>query len=513
MQSKKEAGFSTDGFRKCKEGIEEIFDLEIDVHTLSKIGANSDFIEKADLIRKIYRKAALAKAKFSCEIFYATIASDLNVPQKINHLVTELKDNKLKIPMDVTFLGAQELLTLTELHEENIEVNFISQPLEIKERDVVTSGYSGFVSGNDLVECLIDENGIFKSHLTEGNVRYFLGEDTQINSSIIETAKSSSKSEIFWAMNNGLTIIGESVVPLGSNQYSVTNPQIVNGCQTIHCLYDAYKELETLPKPLKVFVKIVNSGDLEVQTDIISATNSQNPVKTASLKANDNIQRNIEKHLIKSGMYYERRENYYKRQGYTGNKVVGLLKMAQIVNTVVNKEAIISLNDTVSLFSTEAKYKTIFCDSADFDIYRFSVSLYQKVWSLKNSDLRTNVYDEQSKSLISKGGLLFLHAISSLILSQATYGKEGFRTSLTGSIDISLPARKNEFVKRKESAFKILDDDGELKALYDKSRKIIFDAIDSYATTTGKEKASVFKYRAFDREYLKPALVSSIQDD
>lgn len=78
---------------------------------------------------------------------------------------------------------------------------------------------------------------------------------------------------------------------------------------------------------------------------------------------------------------------------------------------------------------------------------------------------------------------------------------------------MSLPARKNEFAKRKESAFKILQDEGELKALYDKSRGIIFDAIDSYATTTGKDTMSVFKYRAFDREYLKLALASSIRHD
>ncbi|MGX0954755.1 hypothetical protein AB7M18_000883 [Pseudomonas viridiflava] len=510
FQAKKETGFSSDGFRKTKEGIEEIFDLEIDLKNLTKIGANPDFIEKTDLIRKIYRACGLAKAKFSCEVYYITIATDLNIPQKIRHLEEQLKNNSLNIPFEINYLGAQELLNLTESIDELIEINFISQPLEIKERDVKTSGYSGFVSGNELVKCLLDEKGSFKSHLTEGNVRFFLGEDTSINTSIIETANNKIKSDIFWAMNNGLTIIGDAVAPLGSNQYSVTNPQIVNGCQTIHCLHAAYEDAGELPKNLKVFVKIVNTNDLEVQTDIISATNSQNPVKTASLKANDNIQRNIEKHLAKSGIYYERRENYYKRQGYTGNKVIGLLKMAQIINTVANKEAIISLNDTGGLFSSEAKYGALFCDSADFDIYKFSVLLYQKAWSLKNSDLRTNIYSEEHRSIISKSGLLFLHVMSSLILSESTFGKDNEKSPMVSVLDIGAPTRKNEFVKRKENAFKLLENETWIKICYERSRVIIFEAIEKYSVTTGKEHGSVFKYRLFDRDFLRPKIAEKI---
>lgn len=234
-----------------------------------------------------------------------------------------------------------------------MEIKFDSQPLNISEKDVDTTGYAGFVSGNELLKSLIDSEGNFKSHLTEGNVRFFLGEDKKINSSIIDTASDDSKSSNFWAMNNGLTIIGDSIVALDSKAYSITNPQIVNGCQTIHCLHLAYAEdnKNKLPNTLKVFVKLVKTENPDTQTDIISATNSQNQVKSASLKANDDIQRNIEKHLLDAGIYYERRDNFYKRQGKTGNKVIGLIKMAQIIHTVVNKEAIVAVNDTTTLLT------------------------------------------------------------------------------------------------------------------------------------------------------------------
>ncbi|MFT7227939.1 MAG: hypothetical protein ACI8PW_000519 [Methylophilaceae bacterium] len=53
--------------------------------------------------------------------------------------------------------------------------------------------------------------------------------------------------------------------------------------------------------------------------------------------------------------------------------------MAQIIHTVVNKESIVTLSDTTSLFEMENKYNSIFHDSADHDIYKFSTILYQKI--------------------------------------------------------------------------------------------------------------------------------------
>lgn len=512
FQTKKENGFSATGFKNLKEGIEEIFDLELDLTKLKKIGANQDIIDTADLIRKIFRKASRERAKFSCEVFYVTAAPDINIPEKIIHLQNELKKNPLKIPFEFEYWGAQKLLDLTEKNDESIELKFSSQPLEIKERGVEISGFTGFISGNDLISALIDENNEFRSHLTEGNVRFFLGEDKKINSSIIESAKIEAKAQNFWAMNNGLTIIGDSIEPLGNNEYIILNPQIVNGCQTVHCLYYAFEEIGKLPETLKVFVKLVNTENLDVQTDIISATNSQNPVKSASLKANDNIQRNIEKYLKEAGIYYERRENYYKRQGFTGNKVIGLLKMAQIIHTVVNKESVVAINDTSTLFETSGKYDSIFHDGADYDIYKFSAILYQKIWTIKNSDIRSNTYSDEKRSLISKGGFVFLHLMSSLMMSRAIFnvGTSTSSSEQISNIDLNVPARKNEFTKRKEWLFKHLEDDTFLNTIYDESKIIFFRAADEYAIKTNKEKVSLFKNRGFDKEYLIPEIKKNI---
>jgi hypothetical protein len=510
FQVKKEDGFSTDGFRKLKEGIEEIFNLDLELDKLQIIGANQDILEMADLIRKIFRRSRLERVKFSCEVFYVTASPDINISAKIKHLEEELKKNSLAIPFEFEYLGAQKILDLTGKNDEQIEIKFDSQPLNISEKDIETTGFAGFVNGNELIKSLIDKEGNFKSHLTEGNIRFFLGEDKKINSSIIDTANDPIKASNFWAMNNGLTIIGDTIAPLDAKGYSITNPQIVNGCQTIHCLYLAYsnEDKNTLPDTLKVFVKLVKTENADTQTDIISATNSQNPVKSASLKANDHIQRNIEKHLLEAGILYERRDNFYKRQGFTGNKVIGLLKMAQIVHTVVNKEAVVAVNDTTTLFDTETKYNSIFNDKADFDLYKFSTLLYQKIWTIKNSDIRANDYQSDQRDLISKGGFIFLHIMSSLLFSDAEYKEEQtIKTSkLIKNIVIETPARKNEFTKRKKWLFENIEKDNFLEPYYEKAKAIFFNSADEYVKTTNKSKNSLFKLRGFDKDYIRPEI-------
>jgi len=513
FQAKRVDGFETDGFRKLKEGIEEIFNLDLPLKELATIGANEGLVEKADLIRNIFRIAQTQRAKFSCEVYYSTESVELKVSEKIKYLEKGLKENPFGIPYKVEYWNAQKLLDLNKKSDELLEIKFDTQIVTMQLKDIPTSGKCGFVKGNDLMDCLIDKENGFKSHLTEGNVRYFLGEDKKINKSIIDTAMDESKAPIFWAMNNGITIIGEDIVPVDANVYNIKNPQIVNGCQTIHCLHHAFatNNKNKLPDNLRVFVKLIQTGEDEnVQSDIISATNSQNAVKGASLKANDAIQKNIETHLGKFGILYERRENYYKHKGFSGQNVIGLLKMAQIVHSIANKESITATNDTATLFSTNAKYQSIF-SNVDFDLYLFSVRLFHKTWSLKTADIRKNKkkYSPDEKDLISKGGFVFLHIISSLMFSDAEFNERRVKKieKFIGSLDIKIPIRKNKFSVRKANLFKMLEDEAYMQQCYESAFKLFKAAARAYgAANTNKPLNSLFKYRSFDKDYVKGIL-------
>ena len=89
------------------------------------------------------------------------------------------------------------------------------------------------------------------------------------------------------------------------------------------------------------------------------------------------------------------------------------------MHTIFRKEAIIAVNHTKDLFENPDLYKKIFNITADYNAYRFACKLYQKIWRLKSSDLRTNKYDPETKELRSKSLFCLLH-ISSSILFKTT---------------------------------------------------------------------------------------------
>src|SRR3546814_19107297 len=81
----------------------------------------------------------------------------------------------------------------------------------------------------------------------------------------------------------------------------------------------------------QVLIKIVQSTSPETRDKVIKATNSQTGVQPASLKATDNIQRNIEESLLKEGLYYDRQKNFYKNEGRPLANIIGIAEMAQTV--------------------------------------------------------------------------------------------------------------------------------------------------------------------------------------
>lgn len=436
-------------------------------------------------------------ANFKLRIHFVSYGDTKKISNKIVQRQAKLRDD-LSWVKDISFdfWGAQELFDLSSKMDETISIEFIDQPLDLSEKEnTQVKGYAGFIRGNNLIKSLIDEDGRLKDELTEENIRFFLGEDKTINSAIIETA-SSEKVENFWAMNNGITIIGDSIRPGGKYEIIIDNPKIVNGCQTLHCMYVVYKEQnQKLSDKLKVFIKAIQiSDDSDVQEDIIKATNLQNKVATASFKANDTIQKNIEATLLKKNIFYERRKNYYKRRGKRGLDVISLEKMAQIMHAIFRKEAIRAVNQTKDLFEDEKLYRKIFNELADYEAYLFAVLLYKRLWSLKNSDLRNNDYDLEKKDLISKSLFCLLHIASSLILDNPY------------KINIEHPKKTNLFTKKSAVAIKYLENDRKMQKIYAKARDIFLACAEQYHKKTGKVRNTLFKNRSFDKNYIIPVL-------
>lgn len=156
--------------------------------------------------------------------------------------------------------------------------------------------------------------------LLERNIRRYLGlHGNRVNEGIRTTLQSPEQSANFYFFNNGLTLVCNdfSYNALQSSDYQVRveNLQIVNGgqtCMTILKTADALAaQGQALPVDASVLVRIYklpkDNDDIVLQ--ITQATNSQNPVDLKDLRANDEIQRQLEASIQSLGYHYRRKRS------------------------------------------------------------------------------------------------------------------------------------------------------------------------------------------------------------
>lgn len=209
--------------------------------------------------------------------------------------------------------------------------------------------YVGLVRLADYIEFLKDENGDLDESLFESNVRGYQ-RNTPVNREMRATLNPDSsaderikkRSEMnFWLLNNGVTIISSGrFKPLPPRQLSIEDPQIVNGLQTSREIFNYYKDKkDTLNNDVRsVLVKAIPIND-DVQRDvIIKATNSQNTMSSASLRATEYIHYSIESLFKRFDLYYDRRKGFHKDQGIPAAKIVSVSELVQsLVATVLHK--------------------------------------------------------------------------------------------------------------------------------------------------------------------------------
>jgi len=155
---------------------------------------------------------------------------------------------------------------------------------------------------------------VFKLHkfgerLFARNVRGYLGSDTSINKEISKTAR--KRPDLFWFLNNGITIVANHVVKLDSGKQvrmRMVNPQVVNGQQTVRTLWAAgHNRARVLVRLIRLEQQNATEGIVGLVGEVVRATNRQNAIKQADLMANDAEQVRIERDFRKLNYAYERK--------------------------------------------------------------------------------------------------------------------------------------------------------------------------------------------------------------
>lgn len=206
--------------------------------------------------------------------------------------------------------------------------------------DGYVRGLIGSVHADELVGFLDNETcpGQIDETLFEENIRLYLGEKNEVNTKILQSALSDNPVE-FWYLNNGITIVCDSYTyqpKLASPVVAIYNPQIVNGGQTSHSLFEARKRNPEKTPNIKVLVKIIETKDREFRNKIAEATNSQTPIRSRDLRSNDVIQLKLEEALQAHGYYYDRKKNLHSDKPYS-QRIDGL-KAGQIIMAYYMRE-------------------------------------------------------------------------------------------------------------------------------------------------------------------------------
>lgn len=156
--------------------------------------------------------------------------------------------------------------------------------------------------------------------LFEKNIREYLG-NKGINKKIYLTLKDEEERKNFFYYNNGITIIcssmgtAKSTTPVAGShinlKFSIENPQIVNGCQTVNSIYSALKEyddedVEKLFRDTFVMLKILQidvSDDEQkrLSKNIVTYNNSQNSLDEKQFVANNELFQRIKSEFAEKG--------------------------------------------------------------------------------------------------------------------------------------------------------------------------------------------------------------------
>lgn len=347
------------------------------------------------------------------------------------------------------------------------------------------------------------------SRIFDLNVRFNLGTRNKVNTNIKQTAIDKDLCKNFWHYNNGVTILVEDYLfskENGVELINLTNPQIVNGCQTISTLINISKELKDSENPL-ILTKIIKVTTDELGRKqalrISTATNSQSPVKVSDLKSNDPVQKSIQARFKEYKYFYERKRREWdtltksEKKYYKENKKITMEDLGKYWYSFIGHPSESICNKEI-IFSDECIYNDIYKKDREIELYILSYKLYELFSEELGKNKIDNLvkkyrFEKEDAELIVNKVIVIAHCLSiSRVLIEEKHGKinvdiakkiikllseeSKFKSEL---ITVVLRSIKNE-VKSKngEDKLKIFKIDKTIKILEDNSKDIYDDRVE-----------------------------------
>lgn len=454
FQFKRGSGISQADLLKFKNGIRKVF-VEEDIKEEDNLYFFNRMTVLNEIKSKLYTDFSSDNISVLCHIVFGGIESNLYSESIINDELIDIKKTLSDggfVNSRIVVTDCEGLINAPSKNEEVVDIIEYQKTFKyITDSDPKTklNGYISIVNGNDIAE-LVRKH---QSAIFEANIRdYFKRND--LNSKIIATSSDEQESKFFWSYNNGLTMTCSKVEEMPNNKYKLHNLQIVNGCQTSNAIYQAVKNRERVVELNKkvddgkeltkkeddelnkikslqfyenttLLVKIIETKDEDLIYKITETTNSQTPIKAFSLRANDDIQKLIEKFLEDYGVAYERRINSLRNKGK--KNVVSIQRLFQLfISQIQFKPSQVKTRPKTLFISTyDDVFPAINVKSMNYVLYLVPIKVdFALNKAIKEYLVKNPLLDSYKKTLISYGKLhLGLFMLSSILKSE--YNEKG----------------------------------------------------------------------------------------
>jgi hypothetical protein len=375
LQAKTSSSFQESTFEKLHYHLPILLDMGRDAIELAQ-ATNAKLLERTGRFLHILEALASSFPVVHVRLIYATRSAEAphpNVRAKGNRLSRELSKISSGTKCEIEYLGAAELRELSGRGATVIsELVFIDTPMATS----LGEGYVCLSRLDEYYKFITSDNDALRLELFESNVRDYAGR-TSVNTAIGETLKSSRRDD-FWWFNNGVTIVAEEV-RIAGKKIVMKSPQIVNGLQTSHEVYNYFQQ-NGQHNDRSILVRVlVPPASGRARDSIIRATNSQTQLPPGALRATEKIQKDIEESLQRDGFYYERRANYYKNLGFTLDQVVSVSRLAREFTAFVLEEPHSALSLPDNRLLDDSHYYKVFSSEHDLDLYRLVLDVHVRI--------------------------------------------------------------------------------------------------------------------------------------
>jgi len=252
----------------------------------------------------------------------------------------------------------------TKLHEldypEDIDIGFeISYNNKLK--DVLAHDDYCYLLGN-----AYDLYNAFNDHgwsLFDWNVRLQM-HNSPVNKRIISTLSKAKGRKTFHHYNNGLLITCKKYTHREKqNIIKVEGAQIINGCQTVRSICEAYDGLNPTDQShfrdtTKVQIKIIKTTDPDFISELVITTNDQNPMNPRNLKSNKAEQRDLQNNFrtLPKRWFYQRKDGEFESYKRSTTRIPGFRKSDFQITQ--NKYRIIDNQDLAKLWYSFIGYSS-----------------------------------------------------------------------------------------------------------------------------------------------------------